>query len=79
MGLFTPMVTEAPTVLSEPSWRPWRATDDDDFSACGATAGRADLLELAPDPREPILANFRVLARTNSILRAVAAQAASGD
>jgi hypothetical protein len=53
--------------------------NDDDFSASGAPAESDEPLEMDPDAREPILANFRVLARTNFILRAVAARSASDD
>ena len=79
MQLFTPMVTEAPTVLRLPSWRPWRATDNDDFPVSGTLTESEQPLELDPDPRERILANFRVLARTNVLLRTVPARAATGD
>ena len=72
------METEAPTVLNVPSWRDWRAADDDEYYPRGIRAQAADSPSLDAQPRERILANFRVLARTNVFLRAVAAQSASG-
>jgi hypothetical protein len=73
------METEAPTVLSVPSCRDWRAADDDEYYASGIRAQAEDSPSMAAYPRERILANFRVLARTNVFLRAVAAQSAGSD
>jgi len=72
------METEAPTVLSVLSQRHRRAADDEDFYSQGDPLQIEEPLGLNAHPRERILANFRVLARTNVFLRAVAAQSASG-
>jgi hypothetical protein len=73
------MITATPTVLHVPLSRHWRSTEDDDFYSCGIPAQHEEAESLDTNPRERILANFRVLARTNVFLRGLPARSASGD
>jgi hypothetical protein len=73
------MVTSGPPVLDVPSSRHWHSTERDDFYSWGIPAQNEETESLNPNPRERILANFRVLARTNVILRGLPEHAASGD
>jgi len=73
------MVKEVSPVLGSPSWRHWRATEEDESHSRESGSQTEESRSLHSNPRERILANFRVLARTNVILRTEPARAATGD